>query len=148
VLAHIRALPGCAALEWKESHADTLPFGRMKVRLKREIVTMGQPDVDPHAQVGHYVTAQDWNALITAPDVAVIDTRNDYEVAIGTFRGAVDPGHPQLPRISRLVAPERPPLSQQAHRHVLHRRHPLRENPQTGCCRRGWIRCFTSRAAS
>jgi UPF0176 protein len=63
----------------------------MKVRLKREIVTMGQPDVDPLQGTGHYVAPADWNALITAPDVAVIDTRNDYEVAIGTFDGAVDP---------------------------------------------------------
>jgi UPF0176 protein len=69
-----------------------MPFGRMKVRLKREIVTMGEPDVDPRAAVGHYVQPQDWNALISAPDVVVIDTRNDYEVAIGTFQGAVDPG--------------------------------------------------------
>ena len=92
VLAHIRALPGCAALEWKESPAETMPFGRMKVRLKREIVTMGQPDVDPRASVGHYVAPEAWNALISAPDVAVIDTRNDYEVAIGSFEGAVDPG--------------------------------------------------------
>ena len=92
VLAHIRALPGCAALEWKESPAASMPFGKMKVKLKREIVTMGQPDVDPKARVGHYVSPQDWNDLISAPDVAVIDTRNDYEVAIGTFTGAVDPG--------------------------------------------------------
>ena len=91
VLAHIRALPGCADLEWKESTASAPPFARRKVRLKREIVTMGQPDVDPKARVGHYVDPADWNALITAPDVAVIDTRNDYEVAIGTFQGAVDP---------------------------------------------------------
>lgn len=92
VLAHIRALPGCADLDWKEATAETMPFGRMKVRLKREIVTMGQPDVDPRARVGHYVDPGEWNALISAPDVAVIDTRNDYEVAIGTFEGAVDPG--------------------------------------------------------
>ncbi|WP_323040544.1 rhodanese-related sulfurtransferase [Gemmobacter sp.] len=92
MLAHIRALPGCAELDWKESPAAEMPFGRMKVRLKREIVTMGQPDVDPRARVGHYVQPQDWNALISAPDVVVIDTRNDYEVAIGTFAGAVDPG--------------------------------------------------------
>ncbi len=91
VLAHIRALPGCADLIWKESTAETMPFGRMKVRLKREIVTMGQPDVDPTAAVGRYVAPADWNALISAPDVAVIDTRNDYEVQIGTFAGAVDP---------------------------------------------------------
>lgn len=92
VLAHIRALPGCAALEWKESPAEAMPFGRMKVRLKREIVTMGQPEVDPTAGVGRYVAPSDWNALIQAPDVAVIDTRNDYEVEIGSFAGAVDPG--------------------------------------------------------
>ncbi|MFA8441600.1 rhodanese-related sulfurtransferase [Yoonia sp.] len=91
VLAHLRSLPGCVALEWKESTATEPPFHRMKVRLKKEIVTMGQPDVDPIAQVGNYVDAADWNDLITAPDVAVIDTRNDYEVAIGTFEGAVDP---------------------------------------------------------
>lgn len=92
VLAHIRALPGCADLDWKESGASDMPFGRMKVRLKREIVTMGQPDVDPTAAVGRYVEPGDWNELISAPDVAVIDTRNDYEVGIGTFEGAVDPG--------------------------------------------------------
>ncbi|GHG14030.1 oxygen-dependent tRNA uridine(34) hydroxylase TrhO [Paracoccus aerius] len=92
VLAHIRALPGCEGLDWKESPAEVMPFGKMKVRLKREIVTMGQPDVDPRAAVGHYVEPADWNALISAPDVAVIDTRNDYEIGIGTFAGAVDPG--------------------------------------------------------
>ena len=91
VLAHVRTLPGCAAIEWKESPAEGLPFGRMKVRLKREIVTMGQPQVDPAARAGSYVAPADWNALITAPDVAVIDTRNDYEVGIGTFAGAVNP---------------------------------------------------------
>lgn len=91
VLAHIRALPGCEGLIWKESSASSAPFHRMKVRLKREIVTMGQPDVDPAASVGNYVDPADWNDLINAPDVAVIDTRNDYEVAIGTFDGAIDP---------------------------------------------------------
>lgn len=91
VLAAIRALPGCEGLEWKESFAEEMPFGRMKVKLKREIVTMGQPDVDPLARVGNYVSARDWNALIADPDTVVIDTRNDYEVAIGTFKGAVDP---------------------------------------------------------
>ncbi|WP_425044466.1 rhodanese-related sulfurtransferase [Primorskyibacter sp. S87] len=91
VLAHIRGLPGCADLEWKEASSDHPPFARMKVRLKKEIVTMGQPDVDPRASVGNYVEPEDWNELIRSPDVAVIDTRNDYEVAIGTFEGAVDP---------------------------------------------------------
>jgi UPF0176 protein len=92
VLAAVRALPGCADLEWKESQADSMPFGRMKVKLKREIVTMGQPDVDPLARVGNYVRPAEWNALISDPDTVVIDTRNDYEVGIGTFQGAVDPG--------------------------------------------------------
>ena len=90
-LDHIRALPGCDDLDWKESTAADMPFGRMKVRLKREIVTMGEPDVDPRAGTGHYVAPGDWNALISAPDVVVIDTRNDYEVAIGSFEGAIDP---------------------------------------------------------
>lgn len=92
VLDHIRAWPGFAGLDWKESAADAPPFARMKVRLKAEIVTMGQPDMDPATTTGHYVAPRDWNALIAAPDVAVIDTRNDYEVQIGTFQGAVDPG--------------------------------------------------------
>lgn len=91
VLAHIRALPGCSNLEWKEATATDAPFGRMKVRLKKEIVTMGQPDVDPKARVGNYVEPEDWNDLIRSDDVVVIDTRNDYEVAIGTFEGAIDP---------------------------------------------------------
>jgi UPF0176 protein len=91
VLGHLRGLPGCKGLEWKESFAHTPPFTRFKVRLKREIVTMGQPDVDPVAKVGNYVVAQDWNSLISRPDVAVIDTRNDYEVMIGTFAGSVNP---------------------------------------------------------
>lgn len=91
VLAHVRTLPGCAEIDIKFSHADTMPFHRMKVRLKREIVTMGQPDIDPLAGVGHYVAPAEWNDLIADPDTVLIDTRNDYEVAIGTFRGAIDP---------------------------------------------------------
>ncbi|MEP3347220.1 MAG: rhodanese-related sulfurtransferase [Litoreibacter sp.] len=91
LLSHLRALPGCLEMEHKESTASEMPFNRMKVRLKREIVTMGQPDVDPLAGTGHYVRPEDWNELIQSEDVAVIDTRNDYEVAIGTFEGAIDP---------------------------------------------------------
>ncbi|MEY4055501.1 MAG: hypothetical protein RL519_836 [Pseudomonadota bacterium] len=91
VLNHIRGLPGCADLEVKFSRAPALPFHRMKVRLKREIVTMGQPDIDPLGSVGTYVPPADWNALIADPGTIVIDTRNDYEVAIGTFKGAIDP---------------------------------------------------------
>jgi UPF0176 protein len=91
VLAHIRALPGCAGLEWKESSAADQPFRRLKVRLKAEIVTLGVPGTDPTAQVGTYIDAADWNAVIDDPDTVVIDTRNGYEVGIGSFRGAVDP---------------------------------------------------------
>jgi UPF0176 protein len=90
-LTYLRSLPGCGNLEYKLSHASDPPFAHMKVKLKKEIVTMGQPDVDPKAQVGRYVEAADWNALIRSPDVAVIDTRNDYEVAIGSFDGAINP---------------------------------------------------------
>jgi UPF0176 protein len=91
VLAAIRALPGCAGLEVKFSRAAALPFHRMKVRVKCEIVTMGQPDIDPLAGVGHYVAPDAWNALISEPGTIVIDTRNDYEVAVGSFAGAIDP---------------------------------------------------------
>lgn len=91
VLAYIRTIPGCADLEVKESHADEMPFYRMKVRLKKEIVTMGVADIDPNQSVGTYVEPQDWNDLISDPNVIVIDTRNDYEVGIGTFKGAVNP---------------------------------------------------------
>jgi UPF0176 protein len=96
VLGHIRALPGCAELDVKFSHAPAMPFGRMKVRVKREIVTMGEPGIDPTLSAGHYVDPADWNALIADPDTLVIDTRNDYEVAIGSFTGAVDPATPSF----------------------------------------------------
>ena len=85
------ALPGCETLEWKDSYAEAMPFLRLKVRLKNEIVTMGVPGTDPTCLVGAYVKPEDWNALITDPDTVVIDTRNDYEVALGTFQGAIDP---------------------------------------------------------
>jgi UPF0176 protein len=91
VLAHIRTLPGCSEIEHKESWAPDMPFNRLKVRLKREIVTMGVADIDPNQIVGTYVDAHDWNDLISDPDTVVIDTRNDYEVSIGTFEGAIDP---------------------------------------------------------
>lgn len=91
VVAHLRALPDCADLSVKYSDADTMPFHRLKVRLKREIVTMGEP-IDPRAGTGTYVAPADWNALIADPDTLLIDTRNAYEVRVGTFPGAVDPG--------------------------------------------------------
>jgi len=92
LLALLRADPRLADLEHKESLAEAYPFERMKVRVKREIVTLGAPEADPTQQVGEYVEPGDWNALITDPDVLVLDTRNDYEYAVGSFRAAVDPG--------------------------------------------------------
>jgi len=91
VLKHIRSMPGCSNLEHKESFASEIPFKRMKVKLKKEIVTMGQPHIDPTLNVGNYIEPSDWNNLISQDDVIVIDTRNDYEVAIGSFDGAIDP---------------------------------------------------------
>ena len=79
-------------LELKFSAASAMPFQRLKIRLKKEIVTLGDISADPTRQVGIYVDPADWNALIAAPDTLVIDTRNAFEVAMGTFSGAVDPG--------------------------------------------------------
>ena len=91
VLAWLRADPRLAALVHKEAWATEDPFYRMKVSLKREIVTLGVPDVHAATEAGTYVSPQDWNQLIDDPDVAVVDVRNDYEVAIGSFQGAIDP---------------------------------------------------------
>ena len=91
VLAYLRSDPRLADLQHKEAWSSKSPFYRMKVRLKREIVTMGVPDVNPGRMAGTYVKPHDWTALISDPDVVVVDTRNDYEVGIGTFAGAIDP---------------------------------------------------------
>lgn len=91
ILGHIRSLPHCTDLEVKYSTADQAPFRRMKVRLKKEIVTLGVAGIDPARDVGTYVDPADWNALLDDPDTVVIDTRNDYEVSIGSFEGAINP---------------------------------------------------------
>lgn len=91
LMGWLRAIPEFAVIEVKFSTASDMPFYRMKVRLKREIVTMGVADVDPLDGVGTYVDPDGWNALIAHPDTVVIDTRNDYEVGLGTFAGALDP---------------------------------------------------------
>lgn len=91
LLAYLSGLPEISGLEHKESWADEAPFHRIKVRLKKEIVTLGEPGVDPNKKVGEYIEPEDWNELISDPDVVVIDTRNDYEVSIGTFKGAINP---------------------------------------------------------
>lgn len=90
VLTGLRALPGFADTDVKFSTAGAMPFHRLKVRVKPEIVTMGQPGLDP-LDAGTYVAPQDWNALISDPDTVVIDTRNDYEGEVGAFQGAVQP---------------------------------------------------------
>ncbi len=91
VLGHIRGLPDCAGLDVKYSTAADMPFQRMKVRLKNEIVTMKVADLDPARGAAPYVDPADWNALVDDPDTILIDTRNGFEVGYGSFVGAVDP---------------------------------------------------------
>lgn len=91
VLDYLRRDPRLADLQHKEAWSTKSPFYRMKVRLKREIVTMGVPGISPIRMAGTYVKPEQWNALISDPDVVVVDTRNDYEVGIGTFAGALNP---------------------------------------------------------
>ncbi len=92
LLERLREDPRLAGLQAKFAHAAQAPFYRMKVRLKKEIVSLGVAGVDPRGMVGEYVAPEEWNALIRREDVRVIDTRNDYEVHLGSFRGAEDPG--------------------------------------------------------
>jgi UPF0176 protein len=91
VANYLKAMGPFDNLEYKESSAQTMPFMRLKVKLKKEIVTMGAPSADPLQMVGAYVQPKDWNNLISRPDVMTIDTRNDYEVMIGTFKNSVNP---------------------------------------------------------
>lgn len=91
ILGYLHSLEPFHDLPHKESWSEDMPFLRMKVRLKKEIVTMGVPGTDPQKIVGSYVKPEDWNDLISDPDVVLVDTRNDYEVGIGTFKGAIDP---------------------------------------------------------
>ncbi|WGH79458.1 oxygen-dependent tRNA uridine(34) hydroxylase TrhO [Jannaschia ovalis] len=92
LIERLRTLPGCADLRPRLSPAPAMPFGKLKIRLKREIVTMGRPDIAPANGTGAYVAPSDWNAVLHDPDTVVVDTRNAYEVAIGSFAGAEDPG--------------------------------------------------------
>ena len=91
VLEFLRSDQRLVDLEQKESYTDQPPFEKIKVRLKKEIVTLGIPEVDPNDKVGIYVEPKEWNDLITDPEVTVIDTRNDYEISIGTFKRAENP---------------------------------------------------------
>jgi UPF0176 protein len=92
VLGFLGGVCGLTRQDVKFSEADEMPFHRMKVRLKKEIVTMGVAGLDPAADAGAYVEPSDWNRLIADPDTVVVDTRNDYEIALGSFAGAIDPG--------------------------------------------------------
>lgn len=91
-LALLRADARFADLATKDAVSDGHPFQRLKVKVKREILTLGRPEADPTVRVGTYVAPEDWNALIADPDVLLIDTRNSFEVEAGTFAGAIDPG--------------------------------------------------------
>jgi UPF0176 protein len=102
-------------LELKYSTADAMPFARLKVRLKKEIVTLGDAGVDPTRRVGTYVDAADWNELIADPGTLVLDTRNVFEVAMGTFEGAVDPGIKSFGEFKDFTARE---LNPQKHRRI------------------------------
>ena len=91
VLHFIRRYQGLQDLEHKESFAEKQPFYRLKVRIKKEIVTIGIPEVDPNETAGTYLDPDAWNKVISDPDTVVIDTRNGYEIGIGTFKNAVNP---------------------------------------------------------
>ena len=91
LVGRLREIPGCAELEVKLAEAAAMPFHRLKVRLKKEIVTMGVPGLDPARRAGTRLDAAAWNALLDDPETIVLDTRNGYEVALGSFRGAIDP---------------------------------------------------------
>jgi UPF0176 protein len=91
LISFLKAEPRLHDIEHKESFTNELPFDRMKVKLKKEIVPLGVSTVDPNELVGTYVSPEEWNELISDPEVVIVDTRNDYEVDIGTFKGAIDP---------------------------------------------------------
>lgn len=130
VLDHLRADARLAPLTHKESWSDKAPFLRLKIKLKKEIVTLGVPGLDPNKTVGRYVKPADWNRLLADPDVVLVDTRNDYEVAIGTFRGAVNP---HIKSFTELPA-------------WLERQEALQRKPKVAMFCTGGIRCEKSTA--
>ena len=136
VLAWLRADPLLADLQHKESWSDKAPFHRMKVRLKKEIVTMNVAGISPTQMAGTYVKPADWNALIADPDVLVVDTRNDYEVEIGSFAHAINP---QLKTFAELPAwlDAQPQLAATA---------PTGKKPRVAMFCTGGIRCEKSTA--
>ncbi|MDD5578944.1 MAG: rhodanese-related sulfurtransferase [Methylobacter sp.] len=103
LLNWLRCYPRLADIDHKESLTDIQPFNRTKVKLKKEIVTMGVEGIDPKRVVGTYVQPRDWNKLISDPDVILVDTRNDYEVKVGTFKNAINPGTESFREFPRYV---------------------------------------------
>jgi UPF0176 protein len=104
LINYLRTWDGMSDFEWKESFADTIPFVRMKVRLKKEIVAFGVQTVDPNKQVGTYLNSEEWNKLILDPNV--IDTRNQFEVDMGTFKNAVSPNTKAFRQFPKFVQEE------------------------------------------
>ena len=109
VLEFLRSIEAIGSFTFKESYTDAQPFYRTKVKLKKEIVTMGVENIDPLQSVGRYVKPSEWNALISDPEVILIDTRNDYEVQIGTFQNAVNPNTETFREFPEYVAKELDP---------------------------------------
>jgi UPF0176 protein len=130
VLSGLRSDPRLADLEHKESGAAQMPFLRMKVRLKREIVTLGMAGVNPARMAGTYVQPQDWNRLLDDPEVVVVDVRNDYEVELGTFAGALNPRTKSFSELPQWIAQEQR----------------LRSKPKVAMFCTGGIRCEKSTA--
>jgi UPF0176 protein len=130
VLGFLRSDPRLADLEHKESSAKEIPFLRMKVRLKREIVTLGVPGVNPSRMAGTYVKPEAWNTLLEDPNVVLVDVRNDYEVELGTFKGALNPRTKSFSELPRWVETEAA----------------LRTKPKVAMFCTGGIRCEKSTA--
>ncbi len=139
VLAHLRADPRLASLEHKESWSEKEPFYRLKVKLKKEIVTLGVDGIDPNRMAGRYVKPQDWNQLIADPDVVLIDTRNDYEYQVGTFAGAINPETRSFSQLPDWVNREMQPGGRLAPR-------PDGSKPRVAMFCTGGIRCEKSTA--
>ena len=103
LLDWLRTDPRLSDIDSKESYTDSLPFNRAKVKLKKEIVTMGVEGIDPKRAVGTYISPKDWNKLISDPDVILVDTRNDYEYKVGTFKNAINPNTESFREFPRYV---------------------------------------------
>lgn len=139
LLAHLRADPRLASLEHKESWSDKEPFYRLKVKLKKEIVTLGVDGIDPNRMAGRYVQPQDWNRLIQDPEVVLIDTRNDYEYHVGTFQGAINPETRSFTQLPAWVEQQMQPGGRLAPR-------PDGSKPRVAMFCTGGIRCEKSTA--